>query len=78
MTETSYEPDTKIAKVGAGSIWRDVYGDLEPHGVTVAGGRTSTVGVAGFLTGGGNTFYTARRGLGCDNVVNFEVVLASG
>ncbi|KAF4498240.1 6-hydroxy-d-nicotine oxidase [Fusarium agapanthi] len=32
-----------------------------------AGGRTSTVGVAGFLTGG--------RGFGCDQVVNFEVVL---
>jgi hypothetical protein len=38
--------------------------------------RPSYVGVAGFLTGGGNTFYTARRGFSCDQVVNFEVVLA--
>lgn len=29
-------------------------------------------------TAGGNTFYTARVGFACDNVENFEVVLASG
>ncbi|KAJ3471951.1 hypothetical protein MRS44_002050 [Fusarium solani] len=50
----------------------------KPFGVTAAGGRTSTVGVAGFLTGGGNTVYTARRRFDCDLVDNFEVVLADG
>ncbi|RGP66183.1 6-hydroxy-d-nicotine oxidase [Fusarium sporotrichioides] len=78
MNETTYTEETKVAHVQAGSIWRDVYETLEPFGVTAAGGRTSTVGVAGFLTGGGNTFYTARRGFGCDQVVNFEVVLGDG
>ncbi|KAI2619119.1 FAD-binding domain-containing protein [Hypomontagnella submonticulosa] len=56
----------------AGSRWYEVYESLEPHSVTVAGGRAPTVGVGGFLLGGGNTFYTGRRGWGCDNVVNFE------
>lgn len=78
MNKTEYLEDTSVAQIQAGSIWRDVYGALEPYGVTVPGGRTSTVGVAGFLTGGGNTFYTARHGFGCDNVVNYEVVLANG
>ncbi|KAM0190714.1 hypothetical protein ACHAPI_009240 [Fusarium lateritium] len=78
MNKTTYVKKTKVAQIQAGSIWRDVYEALEPYGVTAAGGRTSTVGVAGFLTGGGNTFYTARRGFGCDQVVNFEVVLAGG
>lgn len=78
MKNTTYVPETKIAQIQAGSRWRDVYEELTPYGVTVPGGRTNTVGVAGFLTGGGNTFYTARRGFGCDNVVNFEVVLANG
>ncbi|SPJ70427.1 related to 6-hydroxy-d-nicotine oxidase [Fusarium torulosum] len=78
MNKTTYVKKTKVAQIQAGSIWRDVYEALEPYGVTAAGGRTSTVGVAGFLTGGGNTFYTARRGFGCDQVVNFEVVLADG
>lgn len=78
MNKTTYVEDTKVAQIEAGSIWRDVYGTLEDYGVTVPGGRTATVGVAGFLTGGGNTFYAGRRGFGCDNVVNFQVVLANG
>ncbi|KAF4456136.1 hypothetical protein F53441_1691 [Fusarium austroafricanum] len=78
MNKTTYVKQGKVAQIQAGSIWRDVYSALEPYGVTAAGGRTSTVGVAGFLTGGGNTFYTGRRGFGCDQVLNFEVVLGDG
>ncbi|KAI0377412.1 FAD-binding domain-containing protein [Hypomontagnella monticulosa] len=78
MNKTTYVPETKIAQIQAGSRWHEVYESLEPHGVTVAGGRAPTVGVGGFLIGGGNSFYTGRRGWGCDNVVNFEVVLANG
>jgi hypothetical protein len=78
MNQTTYDEAASIAKIQPGNRWGGVYGALEPHGVTVAGGRASTVGVAGFLTGGGNTFFTAQRGWGCDQVKNFEVVLSSG
>ncbi|KAI5926454.1 hypothetical protein F4810DRAFT_539542 [Camillea tinctor] len=78
MSTTTYDADTSTAKIQAGSTWEKVYETLGLEGKTVPGGRTATVGVAGFLTGGGNTFYTARRGFGCDNVINFEVVLATG
>jgi len=45
--------DQKTASVGGGSIWsEDVYPNLIPHNLTVAGGRIPTVGVGGFLTGG--------------------------
>ncbi|KAK8075648.1 hypothetical protein PG997_010311 [Apiospora hydei] len=78
MNQTEYDVERKVAKIGGGSTWADVYRALEPFNVTVAGGRTSTVGVGGFLTGGGNNFFSAKYGFGCDNVVNFEVALASG
>ncbi|KXH39807.1 6-hydroxy-D-nicotine oxidase [Colletotrichum salicis] len=78
VNQVEYSSETKVASIGAGALWRDVYSALEPFGTTAPGGRTSTVGVAGFLTGGGNNFLSADVGLGCDNVVNFEVVLASG
>ncbi|KAK0384642.1 hypothetical protein NLU13_8728 [Sarocladium strictum] len=78
VNDVSYSCRSKIARIGAGALWADVYAALEKHGVTAPGGRSSTVGVAGFLTGGGNNFYSSRVGLGCDNVVNWEVVLASG
>lgn len=61
-----------------GSHWQEVYDALSPQGVTVAGGRAGTVGVGGFLSGGGNSFYSASHGMACDTVANFEVVLADG
>ena len=44
----------------------------------VAGGRERDVAVAGFLLGGGTSLYTCRAGFGCDQIINFEVVLADG
>ncbi|KAE9992997.1 hypothetical protein EG327_006966 [Venturia inaequalis] len=78
MNTTIYDAVNNLVKFQPGNRWGMVYAELEKYGVTVAGGRASTVGVAGFLTGGGNTFFTAQRGFACDQVQNFEVVLASG
>ena len=36
------------------------------------------VGVAGLTLGGGLSFFSSQHGLACDNVVNYEVVLADG
>lgn len=78
LNTTTYNTRTKIASVQPGSHWQQVYDTLSPQGVTVAGGRAGTVGVGGFLSGGGNSFYAASHGMGCDTVANFEVVLANG
>lgn len=78
LNSTNFDPATKLASIGSGSRWNQVYATLDPLGFTVAGGRAGTVGVAGFLTGGGNSFYTSQQGFACDNVKNFEIVLASG
>lgn len=78
MNTTSYDPSTKIASISPGSHWQDVYSALSPQGVTVAGGRAGTVGVGGFISGGGNSFFSASHGMSCDTVQNFEVVLANG
>lgn len=78
MTSVSVEKATGIVSLQPGSRWRDVYKKLEPYGVTVAGGRTGSVGVAGFLTGGGISWQIPRVGFGCDQIVNMEVVLANG
>ncbi|KAJ4365369.1 hypothetical protein N0V95_000516 [Ascochyta clinopodiicola] len=78
INSTTLNGQTNIASILPGSRWNQVYATLDPQGLTVAGGRAGSVGVAGFLTGGGNSFYTAQQGFACDNVKNFEVVLASG
>jgi len=48
-------------------------GNTDHHNITVAGARNGGVGIAGFLLQDGISFYAPRRGLGCDDVVNFEV-----
>ncbi|KAF5023427.1 hypothetical protein F66182_4527 [Fusarium sp. NRRL 66182] len=78
MQGTRYDPRTTLASVLPGGRWADVFKALEPYGVAVPGGRDGNVGVAGFLTGGGNSYYTARAGFGCDSIVNVEIVLADG
>ncbi|KAI1090608.1 FAD-binding domain-containing protein [Rostrohypoxylon terebratum] len=78
MKGTTYHPETGLASILPGSRWRDVYADVEKHGVMVAGGREGVVGVGGLLTGGGITYYNCRYGWGCDQVVNYEVVLGDG
>lgn len=75
---TTYSTETRLASIGPGGRWGDVYQALEPLGRMVAGGRGSTVGVGGFLIGGGISHYAPRFGLSCDNVANFQVVLANG
>jgi FAD/FMN-containing dehydrogenase len=73
-----FDAASETASIGPGCRWREVYAELHKHGRVVAGGREGNVGVAGLLLGGGNTFFTARRGFACDNVVGYEVVLADG
>lgn len=73
-----YDAARETADIGPGCRWREVYAELHKHGRVVAGGREGNVGVAGLILGGGNTFFTARRGFACDNVVSYEVVLADG
>jgi FAD/FMN-containing dehydrogenase len=78
MTDVTYDPQTKLASLQPGSRWGDVYEKLLNHFVCVTGGRDGNVGIGGFLTGGGNSYYAGLYGLACDSVANFEVVLANG
>lgn len=64
MNQTSYDEETGLASVRPGSHWGPVYEALAPHGVVVTGGRASSVGVGGFLSGGGNSFHSGRHGFG--------------
>ena len=51
-----------IAKLGPGATWDKVYEKLEPHNLTVAGGRTAGVGVGGLVSGGGMSHFGPRYG----------------
>lgn len=71
------EDQTQI-NIGPAARWIDVYTKLDALGLSVAGGRASTVGVGGLLLGGGLSFHSPQVGFAYDNVISFEIVLADG
>ncbi|KAI1442043.1 FAD-binding domain-containing protein [Annulohypoxylon stygium] len=75
---TRFDENSNTVDLGPGGRWREVYAELEKHGRVVAGGRDGNVGVAGLILGGGFTFFAARHGFACNEVIAYEVVLADG
>ncbi|KXX73524.1 Bifunctional solanapyrone synthase [Madurella mycetomatis] len=78
MAWVKYNSGNETVSIGPGTRWGQVYQHLAKYQRAVAGGREATVGVGGLVLGGGNTLFTGRHGFACDNVVEYEVVLASG
>lgn len=74
----SYDPTSKVASLGPGSRWIDVYKTLDAMNVSIQGGGIGSVGVGGLLLGGGFSPYLYRRGLATDDILNLEIVLANG
>ena len=62
----------------AGARNRDIYAALPAHGVVIPYGRCPTVGVGGFLLGGGFGFNSRKIGAASDNLLSTEVVTADG
>ncbi|KAJ5672672.1 hypothetical protein N7507_001799 [Penicillium longicatenatum] len=66
--------------VEAGVMLGDLYAQGAHHGYTVVGGECPTVGATGgFVLGGGvSSILSHTRGLAVDNVLEYEIVTASG
>ena len=66
------------ATITAGEDWGDIYSAAHEHDLTLVGGTGDTIGIGGYLTGGGHSPLSAKLGLAVDQVLEIEVVLASG
>ncbi|KAI1183349.1 FAD-binding domain-containing protein [Nemania serpens] len=66
------------AKLGAGIQVHEAYRAASAHGMRVTAGDCPTVGLAGWLPGGGHGPLTSSYGLGADNALEFEVVTTDG
>ena len=65
--------------IGAGAIWGQVYDAVAVKGGRyVQGGGCLTVGVAGFVQGGGFGSLSKRFGTGASNLLEAEIVTADG
>jgi FAD/FMN-containing dehydrogenase len=72
------DPAARTARVPAGARWIDVVEAVAPHGLAAMHGSAPTVGVMGYLVGGGLSFYGRAHGLAADHVRAFEVVTPDG
>jgi FAD/FMN-containing dehydrogenase len=78
MNEVKVDAKTRTIVAGPGCRWKDVDGTAGAHGLATTGGTISSTGIAGFTLGGGVGFLAKKFGLACDNLIDAEVVLASG
>jgi hypothetical protein len=76
--EVVVDPEARAARVPAGARWIDVVEAAAPHGLAAMHGSAPTVGVMGYLLGGGLSFYGRRHGLAANHVRAFEVVTPDG
>src|SRR5271154_754324 len=66
------------ARVGGGVLCGAVEIETANAGVATALGQCPSVGVGGFLLGGGVSPLMSKYGLGCDNILGATLVLADG
>ncbi|KAL3426022.1 Bifunctional solanapyrone synthase 4 [Phlyctema vagabunda] len=78
LNQLRMSSNKSYVSVGPGRRWEEVYDYLDSYGLVALGGRVGLVGVPGLLLGGGISFYSNQHGFASDNVIAFEVVLASG
>ncbi|ODA76962.1 hypothetical protein RJ55_07479 [Drechmeria coniospora] len=64
--------------VGAGNQMYDIYVATARYNKTIVGGGGKSVGVGGYLSGGGHSILGARYGLGADNVLEMQLVTPGG
>lgn len=94
LNHFSFSENMTSVTLGPGLRWGEVYNKLATQGLAVPGARSADVGVGGYLLGGmwksfwrvamtvlicaGGSSYFIPYGFGCDNVVAYRIVVASG
>jgi FAD/FMN-containing dehydrogenase len=66
------------ATFGAGMVMNQAYTLLGASNLTMVDGQARTVGVGGYLIGGGHSAMSTIFGLGADQVLSRDIVTPSG
>ncbi|MGN4124147.1 FAD-binding oxidoreductase [Lysinibacillus sphaericus] len=78
MNEITINVKDMTARIEAGADLGKVYRELWEYGMTIPAGTESSVGVVGLTLGGGIGMLSRQFGLTCDNLLEIEMVVASG
>jgi FAD/FMN-containing dehydrogenase len=78
LDHLAIDPLTRIATIGAGVRWDAVIAAAARHGLAPVGGSSGSVGVVGYLLGGGLGPLARSHGFGSDHVIGITVVTGTG
>ena len=78
LKNVEVDPDARTVRVGGGCVWREVDAATGEYGLATPSGIIGTTGVGGLTLGGGVGYLSRKYGLAIDNLLEAEVVLASG
>lgn len=78
MRDVDIDLDSRVVKVQAGCLLKDVDQATQEHGLATVLGYVSETGVAGLTLGGGWGYLTRQFGWSVDNLEEVEIVTADG
>ncbi|OIK25411.1 FAD-binding oxidoreductase [Streptomyces malaysiense] len=76
MREVTVDPAAQAVRVQGGATMSDLDRATQPYALATTGGRASTMGVGGFVLGGGTGWLDRAFGLAVDNLLGVELVTA--
>lgn len=74
LTRVNIDPQAQTATIGAGCTWDAVVAEAARHGLAAPCGSAPSVGVTGYLLGGGCGPLISSIGFSSDHVRSFDVV----
>ncbi|KAF4506453.1 hypothetical protein G6O67_006538 [Ophiocordyceps sinensis] len=78
LDSASLARDRSYVSLGSGLTWGRAYDRFNDSGIGFPGGVCEDVGVGGPSLGGGQSLFQAKKGWAVDNILSYELVLASG
>lgn len=72
------DPEARIARVGGAATWIQLVTEAGRHGLTAPFGSAASVGVTGYMMGGGIGFMSRHLGLGSSAIRSAELVTPDG